>query len=104
MRRKSKHEELRARAFGSEMDNEAEASKDILCGGEGVSIGMFSGGEEEVLIEDVRLVCRGGCQLEGSLRAVVHSNLGSTVVSQESWRIARVPPLPTPNTVISYKL
>jgi hypothetical protein len=35
MRRKSKHEELRARAFGSEMDNEAEASKDMLCGGEG---------------------------------------------------------------------
>lgn len=30
MRRKSKQEELRARALGSEMDNEAEASKDIL--------------------------------------------------------------------------
>lgn len=30
MSRKSKHEELRARAFGSEMDNEAEASKDIV--------------------------------------------------------------------------
>lgn len=30
MRRKSKQEELRARALGSEMDSEAEASKDIL--------------------------------------------------------------------------
>lgn len=30
MSRKSKHEELRARAFGSETDNEAEASNDIV--------------------------------------------------------------------------
>lgn len=52
MRRKSKHEELRARAFGSEMDNEAEASKDIVCGGAWVLIGGFRGGEEgEVLVK-----------------------------------------------------
>lgn len=50
MRRKSKHEELRARAFGSEMDNEAEASKDIV-GWRGVF-------QEEVVKEGVKLkVC-----------------------------------------------
>lgn len=30
IRRKSKHEELRARAFGSEIVNEAEASNDMV--------------------------------------------------------------------------
>lgn len=50
IRRKSKHEELSARAFGSEIVNEAEASNDMVggCviwvrGGVGLVLGKFQG-------------------------------------------------------------
>lgn len=51
MRRKSKQEELRARALGSEMDNEAEASKDILWGARGDGLLVI---EEVEGVEEVR--------------------------------------------------
>jgi hypothetical protein len=57
MSRKSKHEELRARAFGSETDNEAEASNDIVGRGREYSKGGGSGGEEvETEVEDAKVV------------------------------------------------
>ena len=65
MRRKSKQEELRARALGSEMDSEAEASKDILFRGapEGIVGDRGSrecGGSEEEGGGDWSWRCEGG--------------------------------------------
>jgi hypothetical protein len=91
MSRKSKHEELRARAFGSEMDNEAEASKDI--------VGWREIFQSEVvtevrrvrvtLKESASLVVLDGCQLEGSEGRGKWFN----VVSRRNWRRARLSPL-----------